>query len=250
GNYGKSNISIELSKEFNRKPTDQNFEDKIESIWKQRVKELPSLFNGSKFRLQSACLENGQLNLRVGLTCYRDFICTNMNRRECEFLREWGRVHYDDPHACFADPVGVNALLVSRDEKFVFVRRSAEVAEAQGQYHGPGGHPEPHVVHGMLDKGDEKELEGMNPSSVVYEFFYSIVKETRDEVNIPEDCLSWPVLIGILRNIASSNGRPELCFLIRCSLNSEEIKQYYHQGGPEAYESTEIVFVKIKVRAL
>lgn len=37
-------------------------------------------------------------------------------------------------------------------------------------------------------------------------------------------------------------------FLSRCSLSSEEVKEFYWQGGPEAHESTDIVFLSIEVR--
>ncbi|KAK3750013.1 hypothetical protein QZH41_008658, partial [Actinostola sp. cb2023] len=82
----------------------------------------------------------------------------------------------------------------------------------------------------------------MDPKKVVHELFHCIAKEVRDEVNLPLESLSWPTLLGILRNQRSS-GRPEMCFFIRCSLTSKEIQAYYDEGGPEAYESSEVAFI-------
>lgn len=36
-------------------------------------------------------------------------------------------------------------------------------------------------------------------------------------------------------------------FLPRCSLTSEEVRRYYMNGGPEAHESTGIIFVETQV---
>ena len=47
-----------------------------------------------------------------------------------------------------ADPLGVGALLVTRDEQVVLIRRSPQQAEAPGLWDIPGGHPEPKVSDG------------------------------------------------------------------------------------------------------
>ena len=39
-----------------------------------------------------------------------------------------------------------------------------------------------------------------------------------------------------------------LVFVIRCSLTTEEVKDFYWRGGPEAHESTDIVFLSRGVR--
>ena len=39
----------------------------------------------------------------------------------------------------------------------------------------------------------------------------------------------------------------DLCFLYRCNLGKDEIKQYFEKGGPEAYESTGILFFSQEV---
>lgn len=44
-----------------------------------------------------------------------------------------------------------------------------------------------------------------------------------------------------------SGHQATLMFLSRCSLTSEEVRSYYMSGGPEAHESTGIIFVETQV---
>lgn len=66
--------------------------------------------------------------------------------------------------------------------------------------------------------------------------------EIRDEVNVPLCSLGEPVLMGVALNHTSS-GRPSAEFYIRCLLTSAEVRELYWQGGAEAQESTDIVFL-------
>ena len=77
---------------------------------------------------------------------------------------------------------------------------------------------------------------------VVYELFHSFVREVRDEVNIPETSLAWPLLLGVNRN-KHYGDKPGLIFFTQCALSRDEISTLYSQGGAEADESTEIKFV-------
>lgn len=141
----ENQVIVNLSSDFDRKPLEDELENQIEQIWEKRVKDLPLLYNASKFRLQSVELTEDRLILNIGMTCYRDFICTNMRSEIRERIRTHGLDKYGDPHACFADPVGVDGLVISSDDKVVLLRRSQEVYEAPGMFHIPGGHPEPSV---------------------------------------------------------------------------------------------------------
>ncbi|CAI5798126.1 Nudix hydrolase domain-containing protein [Podarcis lilfordi] len=78
--------------------------------------------------------------------------------------------------------------------------------------------------------------------SVVKELFCSVLREIQDEVNLPLPTLSSPMLLGIARNETSA-GRCSAEFYIRCSLSSEQVRHHYAIGGPEAQESTSIIFV-------
>ncbi|XP_046715836.1 uridine diphosphate glucose pyrophosphatase NUDT22 isoform X2 [Silurus meridionalis] len=182
------------------------------------------------------------VRLQLGLTCYKDFLGTNWSQ-EAVNLQKRGQLELGDPQALLAQPLGVGAVLLTSDEQVVMLRRSQRVAEAAGLLDIPGGHPEPKAVcQGMSEEGISIELLQGCEKAVVAEIFSSICAEVRDEVNVPLDFLSAPVLMGIALNHTSA-GRPSAEFFIRCSLTEEEVKEFYWRGGPEAHESTDIVFL-------
>ncbi|XP_072407163.1 uridine diphosphate glucose pyrophosphatase NUDT22 isoform X2 [Chiloscyllium punctatum] len=205
GGLTQEQVQVEISAEYNRQVL-HSHEQKIAAIWQQRKQEKPWLFNGAKFRIHSAQLEGGELLLlRLGLTCYKDYLGTNW-APEARLLQERGVADFGDSQAYLAEPLGVGAMLHTADDCFVFLRRSERVAEAAAQVDIPGGHAEP-------------------------------------KVNVPLESLSRPLLLGIARNHRSA-GRPSAEFYVRCKLTSEEVRQRYLIGGVEAHESTSISFVK------
>lgn len=84
------------------------------------------------------------LTLRLGLTCYKDYLGTNWSCRVAE-LRRRGEAECGDPLALLAQPLGVGGVLCTGDGQVVLIRRSQRVAEAGGLLDIPGGHPEPKV---------------------------------------------------------------------------------------------------------
>ncbi|XP_043931662.1 uridine diphosphate glucose pyrophosphatase NUDT22 [Protopterus annectens] len=233
-------VQAELSTKYNRQELPEH-KVNIEKIWQKRCQEQPWLFNGAKFRIHSVTLERGILKFHLGLTCYRDFIGTNW-ATHASYLQKLGQADFGDSQAYLAEPLGVGAMLHTADDNFVFLQRSLLVAEAPGLIDIPGGHPEPKaVVQGIPE--ESITLEDLSADQVVQELFSSILVEIRDEVNIPLTTLERPVLLGIARNTTSA-GRASAEFYVRCSLTSEEVKQFYLIGGPEAEESTNIVFIK------
>lgn len=84
------------------------------------------------------------LTLRLGLTCYKDYLGTNWSNRASE-LCQLGEMEFEDPWALLAQPLGVGAVLCTCDRQVVLIRRSHRVAEAGGLLDIPGGHPEPKV---------------------------------------------------------------------------------------------------------
>ncbi|XP_067877895.1 uridine diphosphate glucose pyrophosphatase NUDT22 isoform X2 [Heterodontus francisci] len=204
GELTQDQVQVEISSEHNRRVL-LGHEQKIAEIWKQRCQETPWLFNGAKFRIRSAELASGALVLRLGLTCYKDYLGTNWSA-DAPLLQRQGLADFGDSQAYLADPLGVGAMLHTADDCFVFLRRSDQVAEAAGQVDIPGGHPEP-------------------------------------KVNVPLESLSRPVLLGIARNNKSA-ARASAEFYVRCKLTSEEVRQHYLIGGPEAHESTGIIIIR------
>ncbi|KAK1148592.1 uridine diphosphate glucose pyrophosphatase [Acipenser oxyrinchus oxyrinchus] len=113
--------------------------------------------------------------------------------------------------------------------------------EAPGKIDIPGGHPEPKAVAVGIPE-ESIQLKDLSEELVVQELFFSVLAEIRDEVNLPLHSLHKPILMGIAAITQVQDGQPK--FYIRCSLTSEEVRHFYWEGGPEAQESTNIVFIK------
>ncbi|XP_004618561.1 uridine diphosphate glucose pyrophosphatase NUDT22 [Sorex araneus] len=242
GGLPEEQVRVELSPAHDRRPLPGG-DEAISAIWESRLQTQPWLFDAPKFRLHSAVLEptgsaGPLLHLRLGLTSYRDFLGTNWsNSAAC--LQQQGAADWGDKQAYLADPLGVGAALATSDGFLVFLHRSRQVAEAPGLVDVPGGHPEPQA----LCPGNSPSHKDFLGELVVHELFSSILQEICDEVNLPVLTLSQPLLLGIARNQTSA-GRASAEFFVRCSLTSEQVRKYYLSGGPEAHESTGIIFVE------
>ena len=67
------------------------------------------------------------------------------------------------------------------------------------------------------------------PDRIVAEIYHSILREVRDEVNIPLDTLTEPMLLGVSVN-KMSHGRPSSEYLIRFVMSAVHV-QYRHKMG-------------------
>lgn len=186
------------------------------------------------------------LTLRLGLTCYKDYLGTNWSCQVVELCQR-GKMEFGDPLAFLAQPLGVGGVLCTDDGQVVLIRRSQRVAEAGGLLDIPGGHPEPKVVCERLGQAvieEQISVDMMQQGPVVSELFSSVCAEIRDEVNIPLSSLGDPVLMGVALNHTSA-GRPSAEFYVSCSLTSDEVRKLYWKGGAEAHESTDIIFLSM-----
>nr|XP_019963203.1 PREDICTED: nucleoside diphosphate-linked moiety X motif 22 [Paralichthys olivaceus] len=230
-----------------------NHTENVEGVIQQTTSSLDQDFSTCrKAELSPHAVKNTDdrdtgplLTLRLGLTCYKDYLGTNWSSRVAE-LRQRGDAEFSDALALLAQPLGVGAVLCTGDRQVVLIRRSQRVAEAGGLLDIPGGHPEPQVVCERLGQtaGEVVSMVTMQqrPEAVVSELFASVCAEIRDEVNVPLSCLGDPVLMGVALNHTSA-GRPSAEFYVRCSLTSDEVRKLYWKGGAEAHESTDIVFL-------
>ncbi|XP_051506158.1 uridine diphosphate glucose pyrophosphatase NUDT22 [Myxocyprinus asiaticus] len=182
------------------------------------------------------------LKLQLGLTCYKDYLGTNWSG-EAGNLQSRGQAESEDPQAFLAQPLGVGAVMATSDGEVVLLRRSQKVAEAAGLLDIPGGHPEPKMVcQGVNEESIRVDLLLGKERVIVSEIFSSVCAEISDEVNVPLSSLSKPLFMGIALNHTSA-GRPSAEFYVRCSLTTEEVRDFYRRGGPEAHESTDILFL-------
>ncbi|XP_050983820.1 uridine diphosphate glucose pyrophosphatase NUDT22 [Labeo rohita] len=277
---GEHQIHVEISDRFNRQSFPE-IEQHIEALWSDRVTKEPWLFNGAKFRLHSAvlsvmekgpvaeqavqnlpqCGEGDQLEsadkssdrlakdeqsyvltLQLGLTSYKDYLGTNWSR-EAGNLQSHGQNECADPQAFLAQPLGVGAVMSTADGDVVLLRRSQKVAEAAGLLDIPGGHPEPKMLcPEVSEEAICVDLLQGKERAVVSEIFSSVCAEISDEVNVPVNSLSKPLFMGIALNHTSA-GRPSAEFYVRCTLTTDEVRDFYRRGGPEAHESTDILFL-------
>uniref|UniRef100_A0A671NNR6 Nudix (nucleoside diphosphate linked moiety X)-type motif 22 n=1 Tax=Sinocyclocheilus anshuiensis TaxID=1608454 RepID=A0A671NNR6_9TELE len=270
---GENQINVEISDRFNRQSFPE-IEQHIEAVWSDRMTKESWLFNGAKFRLHSAVLsvvEKGPvaeqaaqnvadkssgrlakdeqscvLTLQLGLTSYKDYLGTNWSR-EAGKLQSHGQNECADPQAFLAQPLGVGAVVATADGDVVLLRRSQKVAEAAGLLDIPGGHPEPKMLcPGVSEEAIRVDLLQGKERAVVSEIFSSVCAEISDEVNVPVSSLSKPVFMGIAL-IHTSAGRPSAEFYVWCTLTTEEVRDLYRRGGPEAHESTEILVYGIQM---
>lgn len=128
---------------------------------------------------------------------------------------EYAKQSLPSERSCLADVLGVGSLLHTSDEKFLFIKRALWTGEDKGKLDRPGGHPEPENVSNQIDLWSEEDCANVeNRSKIRNEIFDSVLHEIRDEVNIPLETLSDPVLLGVVRSVERL-GRPSAEFLVR-----------------------------------
>ena len=138
-------VICKFSQSFNRR----NYpviEKRMDSIWNKITSENPRIYNAPKFRLHDLTIDNTDVIVRVGITDYKTAMCTNHNSHYANLIYEYGIQCYENKHACFADPIAVNCVVVTSDNDIVLMKRAEWVAEAKGMVDLPGGHAEPQVI--------------------------------------------------------------------------------------------------------
>ncbi|XP_074641344.1 uridine diphosphate glucose pyrophosphatase NUDT22-like [Tubulanus polymorphus] len=236
-----SDCCVKLSRNSNRKIISVSKETEIDKQWIDLQKCNSKLFNALKFRLNSVSCENDFVSIELGITCYKDFLCTNLSPSGVQFYN-YGVEKFNNRQACFSDAIGVGAFVETIDEFIILLKRSSSCAEAPGVWDRPGGHPEPQECSLSTDQDDLYDIPG---EVVITEIFQSVLREVRDEVNIDLEQLNQPLLMGIARN-PRNFGKPSAEFYIKCNVTSEEIKHNYQKGTQtEADESTSINFIRI-----
>jgi len=134
---------------------------------------------------------DGVLRLDLGITSYREYLITNCLGSDArQVLERDGLREHGGAGAHLSNALGCEAVLVTRDEQVVLLRRSAAITSAAGQYNGPSGHPEPERA------GIARADADADAGAVVRELFGSVIDEVHDETNVPRESLSEPRLIG------------------------------------------------------
>jgi len=212
--------------------------ERLEDIWQEKLRKNSRLYNGSKFRLAGVTqTEEGKLTLHLGMTDYKQFICTNcaplsVQRRLVEASEQLSEKR--DKDLFFSNAFGVSAVVLTNDNFVILIQRAAHVGEFPGYLDLPGGHPEPDIVLEIIKKafgGKVDEIIGGKETNeiIVQQFFDSITSEVLDEIGDLEKEISSPVLLGFLRNKLTA-GRPSAAFLINCNITGKQVRDIYLEG--------------------
>ncbi|XP_046847891.1 uridine diphosphate glucose pyrophosphatase NUDT22-like isoform X3 [Xenia sp. Carnegie-2017] len=229
-------VTAVFSKNYGRKIMPE-YETEIDKAWQKKKETQSNLYNGAKFRLNGVTKEEKGIKLQFGLTCYKDFQCTNMQPKSVlEKLQEYGESKFKDIYACMVNPTFSTVLVKSNDDHIVMLKRSHMVGESPGMIDFPGGHMEPNEVNKDEQNGN------MCTSNIVKEFFYSALREVRDEVNLPESSMNWPLLLGIIRN-NTIGGKPVVHTTLMKSRNCIIKEVQNHLNPLRSFSSSLRIFV-------
>ena len=99
--------------------------------------------------------------------------------------------------------LGVGAISLTSDKFIILMKRAQWTGESPNQIDRPGGHPEPDLVlgHNITQQKSGPDLEfqiydELTNDKVLEEVFQSPQNELRDEINIPMEQQSNPLLLG------------------------------------------------------
>jgi len=174
------------------------------------------IFNGALCRLEKFGADNGNLQLSLSRTCYRDLLFSNANTAELiATLGENGPVR----------ALGISAVIETADGYLPIIRRSAHVGEGPGALDIIGGHIHP----------DEHFRNG------VPEVFVAIKDEIHAELGVPLDLLDDCICIGLTENFR--HRKPELAFWVRLPVTMQEVRQLT-QHAHEGDEYSELLAIR------
>lgn len=179
-------------------------EAEIGRIWEAETEEAEArgirLYNGELARLSTWRSSQAALHLELGMTCYRDFVGTNL--RQAARTVSLGQDH-------LADPLGVSMLLITHDGYLVLGLRNRRVAHFAGWIH---------MIGGMVERQDEND-DGS------FALFSAIFREASEELMIESHELEQARVIGLVRD--QSILQPELVFEASLSMSRDELQSRF-----------------------
>jgi hypothetical protein len=241
------------------------------------------LYNASKFRLCRVAVDDAAVppivTLQLGITDYKTSIGTSVGLKayasrlnvdlpqlpddgipseaQRQQLEPLFSAVYDGLYPFLAGCLGVEALVVTKDQKAPLFKRSEHVAELAGWYCCPGGHPEPgnlyhhegqqnYPMNETIAANMAEWFSRMNSDLIVREIFDSAIHEVVDELGVDKSSLFNLGIHAV--NFNMSTMKPDLSFIIYCDLESSELESLFNQrNAKESFESEpgSILFVDI-----
>jgi len=218
----------QLSERWNAapRPTTPVIEGVIARTWETELALARDgermLYNGDLIRLVEARVTPTQLQLELGLTCYRDFLGTNLHNAAT--VRRNGEAH-------LANPLGISSTVITRDGSLVFGRRSGQVAFHAGHLHTFGGLVEP----------SDRDSDGR------FDVFGAAVRELVEELGVRKDEIGEIIIAGLVRD--RSILQPELLFEATLMLSRAELAARFDPTLP-GQEHTGLEFVHDEPEAI
>ncbi len=201
------------------RPTTPALDEQIEGTWQEASRAAEAkgrrLYNGELIRASAVSGSADGLHLRLGKTCFRDFVGTNIRA-----ALEGAAI---DP-AHLADPLGVSALVVTRDGYLGLGRRRSELAMHGGFLHTFGG-----LVEGMDRRSDGK-----------VDIVGAVLRELFEEVRVERDEIGEVWITGVVRD--RSLRQPELLFDVSLTVTRHELLRRFDPADPDQ-EHTALEFV-------
>jgi len=192
----------------NKKEYSKPIREIIEKKWLSDKKKNSFLFDGIAYSLLSFSQKDNILTFEIQKTGYKCFNGTNLNPE------------FSYPSYEMANILAVCSLVKTRDQKFLFGKRSNFVAEGKGLWHIPGGN---------VDKIYEKNtLEKI------------MIKELQEECNIDKSLISEIKNIGFGRS--KTTNKPEIIFLTKIKLSFKDLSNKLKKAKHE-FEHTEFKMI-------
>jgi len=203
GRFGPDHVCVDF--DDSERPTTDALDELIALEWEKQIALAREhdrlLFNGTLLRYVDHAVETdpdgtNHFTLKVGPTCYRDFVGTNLFNHHR--LAEFGWDH-------FSNPVGTTATLITSDGQICYGRRSAKVS-----YH--ASHV--HTFGGAFEEADRLADGSIDP-------FASVGREIEEELAIGRNELIDLTCVGLLRD--KEIHQPEMLFEARLDLDCAEV---------------------------
>jgi len=200
------------------RPTTPNLEAEIAGLWEQSseaVENRRALYNGDLIRVAGFTASPRSLHMQLGQTCFRDFVGTNL--RQAAGGARLGATQ-------LANPLGVSAVVATRDGFLAFGRRRTEVA-----YHGGFLH----TFGGLVEASDRR-------ADSVVDVVGAMLRELHEEALVDRAEVGEVWITGLVRD--RSLMQPELLFEVAVSLARPELSRRFDPTAADQ-EHTAIEFV-------
>jgi len=210
GPFAKDNISVEWNPTPKSMPSE--LREEIASFWND-IKRTQNHYNGALARLDEWAENNDNLRLYLSPTDYSTLLFSNSYADT--ILRRWGE-------ALLSRALGISAVVVSVDERILFMKRSGRVGEYPNCYDVFGGHI------------------SLMPDESRPDIFASMRQELQEELALKREDYTLE-LIGLIENIATR--KPELVFTALAEKTSAEIMAMARRAA-DRYEYVNIFDIR------